>query len=211
MRKIDIPTWPRRQHFEFYRGFDHPHFNMCANVDLTRFYPYVKQANLSFTAAVVYILSKAANAVPEFRYRIRGEEVIEHETVHPSITVLVDEDRFSFCTFNYDEDFKTFAANAEAEIANVKAELILKDEPGRDDLLFMTSIPWVSFTSFMHPVNLDPPDSIPRFAWGKFFKEGDALKMPLSVQAHHALMDGVHMGRYYDQVQSDLEQLDLIF
>jgi len=184
---------------------------MCANVDLTRFYPYVKQANLSFTAAVVYILSKAANAVPEFRYRIRGEEVIEHETVHPSITVLVDEDRFSFCTFNYDEDFKTFAANAEMEIANVKAELILKDEPGRDDLLFMTSIPWVSFTSFMHPVNLDPPDSIPRFAWGKFFKEGDALKMPLSVQAHHALMDGVHMGRYYDQVQSDLEQLDLIF
>jgi chloramphenicol O-acetyltransferase type A len=166
----------------------------------------VKQSNLPFTVAVTYILSKAANAIPEFRLRIRGEEVVEHETVHPSITLLVDEDHFSFCTIGYDEDFKTFAANAETQIANVKAEPTLEDEPGRDDLLFMSIIPWVSFTSFMHPMHLDPPDSIPRFAWGKFFKEGDGLKMPLSVQAHHALMDGVHMGRYFTQVQADLER-----
>jgi chloramphenicol O-acetyltransferase type A len=206
MRKIDLQTWPRRQHFTFFRGLDHPHFNMCANVDITKFYPYVKQSNRSFTVAMTYLLSKAANAVQEFRTRIRGEEVVEHEAVHPSITILVDEDHFSFCTFVYDEDFKTFAANAEAQIANVKAELIMEDEPGRDDLLYMSIIPWVSFTSFMHPIHLDPPDSIPRFAWGKFFREGNAMKMPLSVQAHHALMDGVHMGRYYAQVQADLER-----
>jgi chloramphenicol O-acetyltransferase type A len=206
MRKIDLQTWPRSQHFNLFRGFDHPHFNMCANVDITKFYPYVKQSNRSFTVAMTYLLSKAANLIPEFHTRIRGEEVIEHETVHPSITLLVDEDHFSFCTFDYEEDFRTFAAKAEAQIAHVKAEPTLEDEPGRDDLLYMSIIPWVSFTSFMHPIHLDPPDSIPRFAWGKFFKEGDKLKMPLSVQAHHALMDGVHMGRYYIQVQADLER-----
>jgi chloramphenicol O-acetyltransferase len=32
---------------------------------------------------------------------------------------------------------------------------------------FYTAIPWVSFTSFAHPMNLQPADSIPRFAWGK--------------------------------------------
>lgn len=206
MHKIDLQTWPRHQHFNLFRGFDHPHFNMCANMDITKFYPHLKRNNLPFTVAVAYLLTKAANVVPEFRYRIRGEEVIEHETVHPSITILVDEDRFSFCTFDYNEDFKTFATNAEAQIAKVKAEPTLEDEPGRDDLLFMSIIPWVSFTSFMHPIHLDPADSIPRFAWGKFFKEGNALKMPLSVQAHHALMDGVHMGRYYAQVQADMER-----
>ena len=81
--------------------------------------------------------------------------------------------------------------------------------PG-DDLLYMTSIPWVSFTSVMHPLDLHPVDSVPRFAWGKYFKESDLLKMPLSVQAHHALMDGIHAGRFYTIVQDYLYQPDSI-
>jgi chloramphenicol O-acetyltransferase type A len=68
----------------------------------------------------------------------------------------------------------------------------------------MTAIPWVSFTSFMHPLDLSPVDSVPRFAWGKFFADGELLKMPLSVQAHHALMDGLHVGRFYEIVQDYL-------
>jgi chloramphenicol O-acetyltransferase type A len=68
----------------------------------------------------------------------------------------------------------------------------------------MTAIPWVAFTSFVHPIDLNPADSVPRFAWGKFFDEGDALKMPLSVQGHHALVDGIHIGRFYEKVQDYL-------
>jgi chloramphenicol O-acetyltransferase type A len=66
----------------------------------------------------------------------------------------------------------------------------------------MSVIPWVSFTSFMHPMHLDPPDSVPRFAWGRFYKEGKVMKMPLDVQVHHALMDGIHLGRFYSEVQN---------
>jgi len=68
-------------------------------------------------------------------------------------------------------------------------------------MLFMTSIPWVSFTGFMHPVKLSPADSVPRFAWGKFRGEGQKTVMPLSVQGHHALMDGLHAGLFYEEFQ----------
>ena len=88
----------------------------------------------------------------------------------------------------------------------MKQQPRLEDEPGQDDLLFMTGIPWVSFTALQHPIHMHPVDSVPRIAWGKFFKEGEALKMPLSVQVHHALMDGVHIGRYYTLVQEYLDQ-----
>jgi chloramphenicol O-acetyltransferase type A len=43
-------------------------------------------------------------------------------------------------------------------------------------------------------------------AWGKRFEDSGRLKMPLSVQGHHALMDGVHMGRYYEMVQAYLAE-----
>ncbi len=53
----------------------------------------------------------------------------------------------------------------------------------------------------MHPIHMNPVDSVPRIAWGKYFKDQDKVMLPLSIQAHHALMDGVHAGRYYEQIQ----------
>ena len=183
---------------------------MCANVDLTAFYPFIKQRGISFTVATVYVLARAANAVPEFRWRIREGGVVEHEIVHPSITILTNEDLFSFCTIEHTSDFSLFAARATEQMAYMREHLRLEDGPRQDDLLFMTAIPWVSFTSFMHAVQLHPADSVPRIAWGRFFEEGEFLKMPLSVQAHHALMDGLHLGRFYAEVQEYLRHPDAV-
>jgi chloramphenicol O-acetyltransferase type A len=206
MRTIDLSTWPRRKHFEVFSAFDYPHINLCANVEITAFQPFVKQRALSFNLTLVYLLTRAANAIPEFRYRIRDQQVVEHDVVHPSTTILTEGDLFSFCTIPYVEDYGTFVEQAGAIIAHTKEHPRLEDEPGQDDLLFMTSLPWVSFTSLQHPIHMHPVDSVPRISWGKFFTQGDTLKMPLSVQVHHALLDGVHLGRYYALVQ---EYLDL--
>ena len=210
MRRVNLETWPRRKHFRVFNSMDCPHFGLCANVDLTAFYPFVKKRGISFTIATVYVLARAANAITEFRYRIRSGEVVEHEIVHPATTILTDEDLFSFCTIEYSENFSLFAVSAEQQIAYVKEHPTLEDEPGQDNLLFMTSIPWVSFTSFLHPLDLSPVDSVPRFAWGKFFEDGELLKMPLGVQAHHALMDGIHIGRFYEKVQGYLQKPEVV-
>ncbi|CAG0935362.1 Chloramphenicol acetyltransferase [Thermoflexales bacterium] len=206
MHTIDLSTWPRRKHFEIYNAFDYPHINLCANVEITALQPFVKQRALSFNLTLVYLLTRAANAISEFRYRIRDQQVVEHDVVHPSTTILTEGDLFSFCTIPYVEDYGTFAEQAGTIIAHTKEHPRLEDEPGQDDLLFMTSLPWVSFTSLQHPIHMHPVDSVPRISWGKFFSEGDALKMPLSVQVHHALMDGVHIGRYYALVQEYLDR-----
>ena len=210
MRMIDMQTWSRREHFKFFSTFNHPHFGMTANVDLTAFYPLVKQRGHSITVAIVYVLARAANAIPEFRYRIREGQVVEHDIVHPSITLLTEEDLFGFCMMDYMQDFSEFAANAAQKIAYAKEHPTLKDAPGEDNLLFMTALPWVSFTSFMHPMRQHPADSVPRFAWGKFFEENKLLKMPLGVQGHHAVMDGIHMGRYYTEVQDYFHQPEVV-
>lgn len=206
MHTIDMQTWSRHQHFKLYNSFNHPHFNMCANVDLSRFLPYLKQNAISFNPAVVYLISCTANAIPEFRYRIHGEIVIEHEIVHPSTTILVSEEVFSFCSLTHMGDFRDFLAEYARKVAYIKTHPTLEDASADDDILFMTAIPWISFTSFMHPINMHPCDSIPRFAWGKYFMEGERVRMPLSVQGHHALMDGIHMARFYEKIQGYLDE-----
>ena len=204
MRYIDIQTWSRRDHFMFFSGYDHPHFSICANVDLTAFYPAIKENSYSLTTAIIHVIARASNAIPEFKYRIREGKVVEHDVVHPGFTILAQEDVFSFCIVKYVEDFPEFAKNAAKCIDQVKKHPWVSKAQG-DDLLYLTAIPWVTFTGFKHPMNLQPADSIPRFAWGKFFRDGDRLKMPLDVQGHHALMDGVHLGKFYEFVQKTLD------
>jgi chloramphenicol O-acetyltransferase type A len=205
MRYIDMQTWSRRNHFRLFSSFNHPHFNMCVNVDVTAFYPFVKRNGYSLTVSMVYIIARASNAIPEFRHRIRGDQVVEHEIVNPRFSMLIDKDLFRFCAVEHVENFSEFAMIAEENIADVKARPDLEGNPERDDVLYMSPIPWVSFTSFSHPMQFHPEDSIPRFAWGKYFKESNTLKMPLSVQGHHAVMDGIHMGRFYETVQDYLD------
>jgi chloramphenicol O-acetyltransferase type A len=208
MNTIDLSSWGRREQYELYRQFDQPHFNICANVDLSAFYPALKDRRATFTVGVLYVLARAANDISAFRYRMRGDDVVEHDRVHPSTTVLSEDGQFGFCSLAYTADFSTFAMGASQSMAAARQRPTLISEPGRDDILYTTSIPWVSFTSFAHPTHLHPADSVPRMAWGKRFEESGRPKMPLSVQGHHALMDGLHMGQYFERVQTYLDNPD---
>jgi chloramphenicol O-acetyltransferase type A len=206
MQTIDMEAWPRRDHYQFFSTFEYPHFSLCADLDITTLLPFLKNRKISFTAAIMYFIARTANSIPEFRQRVREGNPIEYDEVHPSATILTKDDLFSFCTVLYNKNFIKFVKEAEEEIDRVKTEPYIEEKIQDDSALFMTSIPWVSFTSFMHPLKLNPADSVPRFAWGKYKQTGEKTLMPLSVQAHHAVVDGLHAGRFYDQFQKLLDQ-----
>jgi chloramphenicol O-acetyltransferase len=44
-------------------------------------------------------------------------------------------------------------------------------------------------------------DSVPKIIFGKYEVEGGRVRLPVSVEVHHALMDGVHVGRYFERLQ----------
>jgi len=207
MRIIDKSTWKRRSHFEFFSAYDYPEFNIVAEVDATALIAFCEERGSSVFLATVYLLTRAANEVPELRTRIReGGQVIEHEVVHPAFTVLNEDELFNFCTTTYHEDSRVFFEEARREIeeTNGKRELV-EDEPGRDDLLFMTCVPWVAFSGVQHPIRLGGGHSIPKVAWGKIVSDGGKSRFSVGLQAHHGLCDGVHAGRFFDFLQRELE------
>ena len=211
MKTITFNDPHRKKHFDFFRKMDQPHFNLVANVDITSFLNHIKTRQLPFTVPMVYLLSRAANESKAFRWRIRGEEVVEHPSVQPSFTVPTEvSEVFSFCTVDYDADPQVFFDRAFATIEKMKTAPDFEDEPGRDDYLFLSAIPWVSFTGLSHAMNYSPPDSVPRISWGKYFQQNGQQLMPLAVQAHHAVVDGSDMGRYFQSVQQLLDDAEQI-
>lgn len=205
MRFIDIENWKRKDHYNYFKQFNYPHFNICGNLDITRFYTYIKGNEIPFFISMLYASTKTANSIKEFRFRIREDKIVEHETVSPSFTVMTESEVFSFCTVKFTDGFNNFKTNTSNEIQKSKNNVSIVDEPGRDDLLYITSIPWISFTNITHPIQMNPVDSIPRISWGKYYEESGKIKLPLSVQAHHALVDGIHVGQYFNTIQEILD------
>jgi chloramphenicol O-acetyltransferase len=204
MREIDLTTWSRNHQFKFFRDYELPFFNICAPIPVGKVRQFCKAQKVSFFLTCIYLTTKAANAIPEMALRIRGETVVQHDLLHPSCTVLDADDRFRFCQFTYHDDFLHFIAQAEqAKAACIAAPLVadLGDEP-RDDVLHMSVIPWVSFTSFSHAKRVTKDDAIPKIVFGKYQGETGKETMPVSVEVHHSLMDGIHMGRYFEQLEA---------
>src|SRR5689334_8749887 len=86
-RSIDLATWPRRDHFQLFKGLDHPYFSVTVALDVTAWFNAIKAAKLPVYPAMIHRVSAAANAIEAFRLRIRGEGVVAHDVVHPSFTV----------------------------------------------------------------------------------------------------------------------------
>lgn len=201
--EIDIETWNRKTTFEYFKNFEDPFFNMTANVDVTSLYLYCKLESISFSLACVYYSQVTLNDIREFRLRIQDETVVEYDHVEATQTILNDDETFSFCYFQRQPDLKAFNTAGLAAREKYRKLQTFDVESDRIDLIYYSVIPWVSFTSFKHASRFDNRNTVPRIVFGKTFAEGERLKMPISVEVHHAMMDGIHVGKFF----SDLQQL----
>ncbi|MEM1221003.1 MAG: CatA-like O-acetyltransferase [Bacteroidota bacterium] len=213
MKIITFTDPHRKKHFEFFRAMDQPHFGITAEVDITLFLQKVRaSADLRFTPGLVYLIGRTALRIPPFCRRIRKEQVVEHTVLRPSFTVpTAKSEVFSFCTVTYQEDPRAFHQHTVERIAAMETEPSFEDEEGADNYLFLSAFPWASFTSITHAMHYHPGDSIPRITWGKYFKRENRVLMPLGVQAHHAIVDGSDLGKYYQEIQRLLNNSDEIF
>jgi chloramphenicol O-acetyltransferase type A len=205
---LDINAWPRRPAFDFFRGFDIPCFNICTRLDVARLKQVVKASGLgSLSLAYHFIAIRLANEIAPFRYRLEGERVRVHSEVHGSTTVLREDESFGFVTLKHQRDFATFASTGAAAIrlASQPGAVFEPAEYGTA-AVHLTALPWMHFSSYSNARQWGPHDSIPKIAFGRIDADGDHLWMPLSVEVHHAMMDGLHVGRFVQGFEAALRE-----
>lgn len=208
MKTIDMEHWDRKEHFSYFRQMDYPQFDVCAPVDISGYMKVIKDNQLPFYHAMIYAVTAAANRVKNLRYRIRGDNVIEHDRLHPSYTSMDrDTGLFKYVTADMSDDMIGFIRNARDKEQAQKGLFGSGADEARDDLLYLSCLPWVSFTQVTHTIRLDKDDSIPRITWGKYYTEGDRTLLPLSLQVNHALADGFHVGQYFEELSAFMTKL----
>lgn len=201
MKRINIETWKRRDHFKLFNQFEEPFFGVVVNINCTKAYANAKAADKSFFLYYLYRALKAANSIEEFRYRILGEDVILHDQASVSTTINRPNGTFGFGYFDYNIDENIFIADAQKAILEVQStEGLTPSKPGASEIHF-SAIPWVDFTSLSHARSFTFPDSAPKISFGKLTDKDEAKTMAVSIHIHHGLADGYHVGQFVEQFQ----------
>ena len=204
-RVIDWEQYPRRAHFEYFNAMPDPYAGVTVPVDVTQFLAACKGAGLPFFLSFLYCAGRAANAVPELRQRILDGRPVEFASCDTSHTVMREDGTYSYCRLNCMRPFADYLPAAQALQEEAKAHGGLDDGEDALSLLFISTLPWVRYTDLRQPVP-SPADSNPRITWGKHAAEGGRTTMPVTLLVNHALVDGVHMGRFFAALEQEMDR-----
>lgn len=206
-KKIELTAWPRAESFRFFSSLDQPFYSVCFRVDVTKLHAYTKSHGLSFYHAMIYFVTQAVNETKNFRYTIRNGEVWLLPARTPSFTVLKPgSDQFQIVTAPCTGGLEDFCRAAKEKTERQTAFLDPASET--DDLIYLSCLPWFDLTCCTNERKVDVDDAIPRITWGKYVKEGDREVLGLSIEVNHRLIDGVHLGRFYERLQEKLSALE---
>lgn len=207
MTVIDKETWPRRGHYEFFAPMSNPFYSLIFPVDVTNLKSYTKRNKLSFYYSLVYLVTKAMDQVEAFRYKCRGEEIVLHDCLVPSFTDLKPgSELFHITTLEAGEDIADFCRRA-GEASRAQTKFIDNGPWPGDQLIYFTCQPWFPITSLTNERDLNPEDSVPRVAWGKYEEKDGRLMLSMSLELNHRLVDGVHVGQFYQRLNALMEAL----
>lgn len=203
----------RRDRFELFDSFESPLLNITFNLEVPDFRSYCKEKGYPPFHFFLYALFQSLMKVENFRYRLHKGEVIKIDRLIPSYTVMNQNNVLNFTRFEHSNDLKTFIDRSlAAREESTNADKLLHSatefsEREIKDYVFITSIPWLDFTSIQHPVNKLASVDIPALAWGKFRTVGENISMPFSVQVHHGFVDGYHIHLLAQEIASGIKEL----
>ncbi len=203
MRYLEIDSWERKQHFEFFNTFFDPYFAVSMDVEVSKAYTFSQKKGIGFFTVYLHACLKAINSIENFKYRIQDNKVVVYDTIHSSATIMRPNKTFGFSFIKFNEDIVDFSANVRTEKKRIFNSDELFPPVNSDDCIYCSAMPWINFKGHKEPIN-GGKESVPKLAFAKMVKEDNKLKMNVSISVNHALVDGYHVGLFYEEFQKAL-------
>ncbi|WP_063539173.1 CatA-like O-acetyltransferase [Bacillus cereus] len=204
--KVELDSWNRKETFDFFNGMTYPYLTISSRLEITEAYNLAKSNKKSLYATISWLILKALNQINEFKCRVENNSILSFDRLGASFSVLKTDNSLNFSRFtDFNEEYDVFLDNfiknkqeAESgtEIANTEKNLV-----------YLTCLPKIELAQMISPMDLKTKDSITRICWGKVYKEQEKKYITLSVQVHHGLIDGFHIGILNELIEKESKLL----
>ncbi|WNX84849.1 CatA-like O-acetyltransferase [Agathobaculum sp. NTUH-O15-33] len=198
---IDYERWERKEYLKY---FQETAIYITADVDITALYGQIKRRGLRLYPALVYCAARVINQDQAFRYARDAQGNIGlWDVVYPYYTVprLDDNALFSMKCTAYTADFAAFYEAFTGDYAQAETSGRLLCDPKLPENICGISItPELSFTAFSFGGS-PKEDFTPFTLFGRFRREGERILLPVAGEFSHAVNDGLHISRFFQQLE----------
>lgn len=203
--EINHEGWARRHLFELFSQFDEPFHGVCLRVDCTETFRFAKENGLSVFLSLLHRSQRAAHDVEAFKLRVVEEKVYSFQAIHAGSAVGRENGTIGFGHYVYKPELIEFVRESAKVLENVKAREDLERFPYQN-LIRYSVLPWMDFTSISHARQYGNADTAPRITFGKMTEAMGRRTMPVSIHAHHGLVDGLHVAEFVQSFERYLAE-----
>ncbi len=214
--KIDRATWERDGNFTFFEGFINPTLAVASRIECTGLRQKAKAQGRSFFLCYLYAALKAANAIKEMRCRIdtRGR-ILLFDRVGVVTPIKTPAGNFYMVHIPMADTFDDFLIRAQMAIGSIPRDgspFEQQHNAGRDlNIVHLSATPDLYFTSITYARRNTLGVDYPLINIGKVVPGGGKEYFPISVCAHHGLVDGEHIAEFFRLTEQYLAEIFLSF
>jgi len=186
-------------------------YSMTVKVDAQKTYELAKKENIPFFNLTSACILETINEIPEFKWRIIGDNVVEYEKINAVSPIMQNDYTIReieikpACEFG---DIFQWSEYVENKKNNIEDNQYLVEPMKRDEepIANLSCIPWIDFDS-MTNIIASPNQIMPVISWGKLVDE----KIPVSLTASHIFIFGWHFKLFYENLERYLNNPEKLF
>ena len=183
-----------------------PMVTLTKTIDVSRLRKVSRKTGLRFNMLMCWCIGKAASNIEEFFVLPEKDKMYQYDRLAINVVVQNVKDGINLCDIPFSDDISQF--NADYLTITDQTAKSCKNSSLEDYVVVGTSaLPQTELDCIVNQYN--GIWNNPFLAWGRYRKKLFKTTLPISLQFHHAQMDGAHACRFLNELQKTMDSLRL--
>lgn len=191
----------RAEAFSMWMSSPQPMVTLVKTFDVSRLRKASRKSGIKFTVLLCWCICKAASSIEEFFLLPTQGHLYRFDKLAVNVIVQNEKGGITLCDVPYSEDIKQF--NADYHAVTSLAAKTCKSTSLEDSMIIGTSaLPHTELDAVVNQYS--GRWNNPFLVWGKYRKGLFKTTLPISLQFHHAQMDGMQACRFLNNLQREI-------
>ena len=200
-QEINPKDTSRAMAFELWMKSPMPMVTLTKTFDVTQLRKVSRRRGLKFNMLLCWCVGKVASKIDEFFMLPKNGKLYRYDRMAINMIVENVKGGLSFCDVAVTDDLEQFNANYQLLTKTISetCQDILDDEAVIVGTSAVTGTELDSIVNQYSGIYTNP-----FLAWGRYRKGWLKTTLPISLQFHHAQMDGSHAARFLEELQKTI-------
>lgn len=203
-QEINPQESSRAEAFSMWMSSPQPMVTLVKTFDVRRLRKVSRKTGVKFTVLLCWCICRAASSIEEFFLLPTPGHLYRFDKLAVNVIVLNEKGGITLCDVPYSEDISQF--NTDYLEITCQASKTCKSTSLEDSMIIGTSaLPHTELDCIVNQYS--GRWNNPFLVWGKYRKGLFKTTLPISLQFHHAQMDGMQACRFLNNLQHEIKQI----